>query len=401
MAMAEVVIVGGGIAAIEGLLRLRRLVVAQAKVTVIAPSEEFVVRPLAVLEPFSRGSMRRYPLIDLIAPTQARHVRDELVRVDSASGLVVTAGGQELPYDALLVASGAGQSNPYAHATLFTDRNGGEAFASIVADLQADRVRSLAFVIPNWPVWPLALYELALLTAHYARNVAAGVQVNIVTAEPHPLKAFGQAAGAAIGQLLTDTGIALHTGAIAAVPRPGHVVFGDHELTVDRIVTLPRVVGPAIAGLPAGPDWFLPIDCYCRVPDTEGRVFAAGDVTQSPIKHGGLGAQQADTAAEGIAHVLGMAPRPDPLAPIIRGSLFTGDKRLYLSARVEGALGWTSEVHEHPPWPLDSKIVAAELGPRLEALAVALDQRVIRDAAPKGDSVSHAVSSSAGHGRLK
>ncbi|MEO9117732.1 MAG: hypothetical protein ABI355_01265 [Solirubrobacteraceae bacterium] len=97
--------------------------------------------------------------------------------------------------------------------------------------------------------------------------------------------------------------------------------------------------------------------------------MAVGDVTQSPVKHGGLGAQQADTGAAGIAHLLGAAPRPDPLTPIIRATLFTGDKPLYLSARVDGPLGWSSEAHEHPPRPPDNKIAAAELGPRLEALA--------------------------------
>ena len=364
--MAEVVIVGGGVAAIEGLLRLHRLADGPVQITVVAPAEELVLRPLTVLEPFAAGSAQRYPLARLIAPTQARHVRDALDRVESDVGRIVTAGGQELHYDALLVASGAGQSNPYPHATLFSDRDQGKTFAAIVADLEAGRVQSLAFVIPNWPVWPLPIYELALLTAHHARRISASVELTIVTAEPRPLKAFGGAAGAAIQQLLVDGGINLHTGAIADVPRPGHVVFGDHELTADRIVTLPRLMGPGIAGLPAGLDWFVPIDDYCRVPGTGGRIFAAGDVTQSPIKHGGLATQQADTAAAGIAHLVGAAPRPAPLRPIIRGTLFTGDKPLYLSAHVDGALGWTSEVHEHPPWPLDSKIVAAELGPYLQ-----------------------------------
>jgi sulfide:quinone oxidoreductase len=364
--MAEVVIVGGGIAAIEGLLRLHRLAAAHAQITLVAPGEELVIRPLTVLEPFRPGSVRRYSLTQLIAPAQARHVRDQLARVEPDLGLIVTAAGLQLPYDALLLAPGAGQSNPYPHAALFTDRDDGATFAAIIADLQADRIHSLAFVIPNWPAWPLPIYELALLTAHRARRISTSVQLTIVTAEPRPLKAFGATAGAAVQQLLVDAGIELHTNAIAEVPRPGHLVFDDHELAADRVVTLPRVVGPGIAGLPAGPDWFVPIDDYCRVPGTGGRVFAAGDVTQSPIKHGGLAAQQADTAAAGIAHLLGAAPRPDPLAPIIRGTLLTGDKSLYLSARVDGALGWTAELHEHPPWGLDSKIVAAELGPYLE-----------------------------------
>jgi sulfide:quinone oxidoreductase len=155
----------------------------------------------------------------------------------------------------------------------------------------------------------------------------------------------------------------------AAVPGPGRLHLGDDELHADRIVTLPRIVGPAVPGLPAGTDWFTPIDDYCRVPGTQGRIFAAGDATDSPVKHGGLGAQQADTAAAGIAHLAGTAPRPDLLMPVIRSRLLTGDKPLYLVARVEGGLGWRSEVHEHPPWPQDHKVVAEELGPYLANLS--------------------------------
>ena len=369
MAVCNVVIAGAGIAGIEGLLRLRRLAGDRVQITVLSPVDEFVYRPLAVLEPFSRGSLRRYRLERLITPTGARHVRDRLVRVDPAFGLVLTHSGRELPYDALLVAVGAGQSNPYPHAALFTDRNGGETFTAIVGDLEAGRANSLAFVVPQGSVWPLPLYELALLTAHHARRSAIPVQLTFVTAEPRPLKVFGQAADDAIERLLDEANIALRTGVTAAVPGPGRLHLGDDELHADRIVTLPRIIGPAVPGLPAGTAWFTPIDDYCRVPGTDGRVFAAGDATDSPVKHGGLGAQQADTAAAGIAHLAGTAPRPGPLMPVIRSRLLTGDKPLYLVARVEGGLGWRSEVHEHPPWPLDHKVVAEELGPYLANLS--------------------------------
>jgi sulfide:quinone oxidoreductase len=369
MAVRNVVIAGAGIAGIEGLLRLRRLAGDRVQITVLSPVDEFVYRPLAVLEPFSGGSLRRYRLERLITPTGARHVRDRLVRVDPEFGLVLTHSGRELPYDALLVAVGAGQSNPYPHAALFTDRNGGETFTAILGDLEAGRANSLAFVVPQGSVWPLPLYELALLTAHHARRSAIPVQLTFVTAEPRPLKVFGQAADDAIERLLDEANVALRTGVTAAVPGPGRLYLGDDELHADRIVTLPRIVGPAVPGLPAGTDWFTPIDDYCCVPGTQGRIFAAGDATDSPVKHGGLGAQQADTAAAGIAHLAGTAPRPDLLMPVIRSRLLTGDKPLYLVARVEGGLGWRSEVHEHPPWPQDHKVVAEELGPYLANLS--------------------------------
>ena len=58
----RVVICGGGIAAVEGLLRLRRLVGDAVDVTLLAPNEELRYRPVAVQEPFSRPSAKRYPL---------------------------------------------------------------------------------------------------------------------------------------------------------------------------------------------------------------------------------------------------------------------------------------------------------------------------------------------------
>jgi sulfide:quinone oxidoreductase len=368
MAVCNVVIAGAGIAGIEALLRLRRLAGDRVRVTVLSPGNEFVYRPLAVLEPFSRGSLRRYRLERLIAPTGARHVRDRLVRVDPEFGLVLTRSGRELHYDALLVALGAGQSNPHPHAALFTDRNRGKTFTSIVGDLESGRANSLAFVVPEESVLALPLYELALLTAHHARRSAIRVQLTFVTAEPQPLKAFGRAAGDAIGRLFDEAGIALFADVAADVPGPGRLQLDDRELHADRIVTLPRVVGPAVAGLRADDARFTPIDEYCGVAGTEGRVFAAGDATDSLVKHGGLGAQQADTAAAGIAHLAGAAPRPDPLMPVMRSTLLTGDQTLYLVARAEDGLGWGSIVHEHPPWPLDDKVVAEELGPYLASL---------------------------------
>jgi sulfide:quinone oxidoreductase len=368
MAVCNVVIAGAGIAGIEALLRLRRLAGDRVRVTVLSPSDEFVYRPLAVLEPFSRGSLRRYRLERIITPTGARHVRDRLVRVDTEFGLVLTRSGRQLRYDALLVALGAGQSNPYPHAALFTDRNRGDTFTSIVGDLESGRANSLAFVVPEGSVWQLPLYELALLTAHHARRSAIPVQLTFVTAEPRALNAFGEAAHDAIKRLFDEADIALRADVTADVPGPGRLQLDDDELYPDRIVTLPRVIGPAVPGLPAGTARFTPIDEYCRVPGTEGRVFAAGDATDSPVKHGGLGAQQADTAAAGIAHLAGTAPPPGPLMTVIRGTLLTGDKPLYLVARVERGRGWSSKVHEHRPWPLDHKVVAEELGPYLDSM---------------------------------
>ena len=132
---------------------------------------------------------------------------------------------------------------------------------------------------------------------------------------------------------------------------------------------MPRIAGPDIRGLAgAGAHGFIPVDARCGVPGTGGRVFAAGDATAFPIKHGGIGAQQADTAAAAIAHVAGAAAEPPPFRPEIRAKLLTGRKPLYLRARLVDGEGFDSEVFESAPWPVDDKIVASELGPYIARL---------------------------------
>jgi sulfide:quinone oxidoreductase len=91
---------------------LQRLAGERVRITLLSPEDEFVYRPLAVLEPFTRGSIRRYRLAELIAHTGAEHIQDRLVSVDAGFRLVLTSGGRELHYDALLLALGAGQSTP-------------------------------------------------------------------------------------------------------------------------------------------------------------------------------------------------------------------------------------------------------------------------------------------------
>ncbi len=104
------------------------------------------------------------------------------------------------------------------------------------------------------------------------------------------------------------------------------------------------------------------------MPGAAGRVFAAGDATSFPIKHGGVGARQADAAAGAIARLAGAIAKSAPVWPQVRGKLLTGDKPLYLSARLVGHEGFDSEVTDTPPWPGDDKIVAEELGPYLAGL---------------------------------
>jgi sulfide:quinone oxidoreductase len=163
--------------------------------------------------------------------------------------------------------------------------------------------------------------------------------------------------------------VRVHADSTADVPASGRLLVkpAGIELAPERIVAMPRILGPGIRGLPAAKDGFVPIDDRCRVPGLGARVFAAGDAATYPIKHGGLGAQMADVAAAGIHALAGLADEPPPLRPVIRGVLYTGERPLYLTARLEDGTV-QSEVTSEQAWPADEKVVAEELGPFLRSL---------------------------------
>jgi hypothetical protein len=227
-------IAGGGVAAIEGLLRLRRLA-PDIDVTLLAPNEEFAFRALSVKEPFAMGTARRYPLEDIAASANAKWLRDGLSWIDTEARAVHTTAGETLPFDALLVAVGGEMVPAFTHARTYRDAEADDIFGGVVQDIEGGYSKSVAFLAPDGPAWPLPLYELALMTAERAEGMGASVELCVVTPEPAPLASFGGAAGEAVVELLDQAGVTVYASAQAQVPAARHLLVQPHgvELTPD------------------------------------------------------------------------------------------------------------------------------------------------------------------------
>ncbi len=331
---ARVVIAGGGVAAVEMLLALRALVGGRVDITVVSPERELLYRPVTVAEAFDRAQARSYGLSEIVADQGGGQViRDSLVEVDADGHAVVTGEGERIPFDWLLVATGAVSREPLPGALTFRGRVDVPALRLLLGELLAKGVRSVALVLPSERMWTLPIYELALMTAAYLREHGAEtVKVWLVTPEEEPLELFGPAAARAILPLLDARGIVLRTSSFPALLRGRALLLaGGGEVDVDKVVALPLLDGPSLAGLPHDKHGFIPVDAYGRVTGVDD-VFAAGDVTAFPLKQGGLAAQQADAAAETIAAELGIPIVPTPFRPVLRGLLMTGGAPLYLRA---------------------------------------------------------------------
>ncbi len=404
----RVVIAGGGVAALETVLALRALVGHRVAITVLAPESEFVYQPVSVAEAFGSGEARRFSLDDLLAEQHVNRVRDSLREVDAVNHVVTTGSDASVEYDRLVVATGAGSRNPVSGALAF----GGEAdvpnLRALLDELTDGIPRTVAFALPSERVWPLPLYELAIMTAvHLREHGAAGSHVVIVTPEEEPLQLFGPDAAAALHPMLAARDIELRPLSVPALVQDGTlVVAGGGRIAADRVVTLPLPEGPGLPGLPCDAAGFVPVDAHGRVKGVED-VFAAGDITTFPLKQGGLATQQADAVAETIAAGIGAAVIPQPFSPVLRGLLLTGGAPLYLRAEpqrlprsasvaieVKQARGHgeASSASGQALWWPPAKIAGRYLSPYLatarpSALASAtLADRVAAASAPVSDS---------------
>jgi sulfide:quinone oxidoreductase len=363
--LPRVVVVGGGVGALEGVLGLRAELGAQVDIDLVAPGPDFVYQPLAVAEPFGLGLARRLPLADFAKGRARLHV-DRLASVDVERRVVVLESGASLPYDALLVAVGARPQEWLQGALHFGGTSSSEDFGHLLSQLRDAVVRRIAFVAPPATSWTLALYELALLTAGYAADHhLTEVELTVVTPEDEPLEVFGPAASAAIEGLMADRGIALRTGRYAGdfewATLPLHPSGVVHT---DRLVSLPRLVGWRIPGLPADAEGFIPVDDHGAVLGAPG-VYAAGDGTAFPVKQGGLASQQADAATESIAALLGAPLSPAPFRPLLRGVVLTGLTPTYLRTSIDPRADEPSRVSARPLWWPPLKIAGRHLAPLL------------------------------------
>jgi sulfide:quinone oxidoreductase len=363
----RVIVVGGGVAALETAMALAHLAPDLTDVTLLAPNSEFVYRPMVVREPFAYAAASRYPLAPMVSDAGATLIEGELGWIDPAARTIHTKAGQPLEYDALVLALGATISNRYPHALTIDDRNLDETLHGLIQDIEGGFIHRLAFVAPGRMAWPLPLYELAMMTAGRAYDMQIKLQTTVITPEDSPLAIFGATASQGVVDLLDAADIETIGSAYVEVPSYDKVLIapGERQLDVDRVIALPELDGPILRGIPLGDNGFIRVDQHCRVPDVE-RIYAAGDATDFAIKMGGVGAQQADTAAESIAALAGASVTPARFDPTIHGMLLTGDQPRYLTAHITGGRGFSSQITDVPTWSPPAKIAAKYLAPYLD-----------------------------------
>ena len=364
----NVVVVGGGVAALEFVLALRKLAEERLGCTLVCPERDFAYRPASVAVPFEQAEVVRFSIDDIVATAGSNLRHAKVARVDPGEHIALLDDGTPLPYDELVIATGAMRIPALEGAITFRGEQDVPAIEQLLADIDGGRSRRIAFALPTGATWPLPLYELALLTsAHVAKRPSAGiVSLSFVTPEDEPLALFGGDASALVRRLFAQRGVRLFTGSHPASYNDDALILVPPAIvSADRVVAMPAARGRPIEGLPHDFEGFLAVDGHGRVAGVPD-VYGIGDITNHPIKQGGIAAQQADLVAQLLAHEAGAPVEAPPrYRPSLKGLLLTGEEPQYLESSPTGGHGSPAAASTDPLWWPGGKIAARYLGAQL------------------------------------
>ncbi len=351
----RLLVAGAGVAGLEAVVALHALAPGRIETTLVDPGETFHMRALDTGEYFGVHRARRYPLAEIAWDLGAELVSEPLDRVDHPVRTAVVRSGRRIRYDALLLAVGARPYPALAHGVVF-DPAGGDDTLTAFARRPAGHT---AVVVPPGVEWTLPAYELALML-----STQPGATVTLVTAEHTPLAAFGEAGARTARDELATAGVALVTATSAVASSPTRLTSdGGYRLDVDRIVHLPRLVGPGIPGVPCDATGFILADRDGAIAGMDG-AYAAGDGTAGTVKQGGLAARQGEAAALAIAARAGVELDRDLEPETLRSVLWTPRGPRHLRAALPPA-DTAPEVSHRPLWWPPTKVASAWLMPWL------------------------------------
>ncbi|HZE07020.1 MAG TPA: FAD/NAD(P)-binding oxidoreductase [Solirubrobacteraceae bacterium] len=320
----RIVILGGGTGGTLTANRLRRQLGDAAHITVIDRDDRHVYQPGLLFIPFGLTEPEdivRSRAAQLHAGIKFR--LGEVERVQTASDRVLLTDGEEIPYDVLVIASGAellpgeteGLTGPGWNENMFTfyTLEGAVGLREALRDLRRGRLVVNMIDLPiKCPVAPL---EFSFLADWYLRQRGVRDDVELVCATPLDAAFTQPVAARRIGSLMSDKGITLVTEfATGQVDGDGGqlISWDDRTLDFSLLVSIPLHGGAAYVSRSPGLGdelGFVEADRRTLQSKAAPNVFAIGDATDAPTsKAGSVTHFEGETLVANVCHFLAGEP---------------------------------------------------------------------------------------------
>ena len=316
----RIVILGGGTGGTLLANRLQRLYGEAASITVVDRDDAHVYQPGLLFVPFGLAQPQ-----EIVRPRHAQF-RDgvdfriaEVEHVDIAASRVHLLDGAAIPYDVLVIATGAslqpreteGLSGPAWGETIHTfySLDGASALRRALEGFDGGR---LVVDVIDMPIkCPVAPLEFCFLADWWLRERGLREEVELTFVTPLDGAFTKPVASARLGALLSEKDIQVEsefaTGRVDAAGQRLHS-WDEREIPYDLLVAIPAHGGAEYIGRsPALGDalGFIPADRHTLQSKAAANIFAIGDAADVPTaKAGSVTHFEGDTVAENVRRFL-------------------------------------------------------------------------------------------------
>jgi sulfide:quinone oxidoreductase len=314
----RVVVLGTGVAALEAAFLLHARLHGRGDVQLVSERDDFVFRPNLVYLPFGAEPAASRLSMDMVLATGGIGLQvGQVEGVDAEVGRVHLADGEQLPYEHLLIATGATcrpQEVPglQEHAVSVWDSAGmlalRERFMHLRGLAREGTRQRVLFVVPQQNQHSPALYELALMLDTWLRRESARehVRIGFVTHEASFAEACGPRMHGVIEREFAERRIDAHTAERLVEVHPHQAsLSGGRGERFDLLVTIPPHA-PSVRydGLPVDERGFLRVASGTRQVAGHPELYAPGNAGDFPLKDTFLALLQADAVADHVAAVV-------------------------------------------------------------------------------------------------
>jgi sulfide:quinone oxidoreductase len=326
----RVVVLGSGVAGLETAFLLHTRLHGRVDLQLVSESDDFVFRPnLVYVALGADASASRIYLDGARWNDEITFERGRVDGVDTDVGRVHLDRGRDLPYEHLVIATGAicrPQAIPglqeqavsiWDSAGMITLR---ERFEHVRGKAREGARQRVLFVVPRGNRCSLPLYEVALMLDRWLRRQSARdhVDIGFVTHEASFVEACGPRMHEIVDREFDERGIEGKTGERLIEVGAHEASFADGRIErCDLLVTIPPHA-PSVRydGLPVDERGFLRVHSATRQVLGHPELYAPGDAADFPLKDAFLALLQADAAAEHVAAVVTGSQFTRPFDPV-------------------------------------------------------------------------------------
>lgn len=317
--MKNLVILGAGTAGTMMANKLARRLDDEWGITVVDRDDVHVYQPGLLFLPFGQYEER-----DILKPRSLFFPSDVQLNLSGVTAIetdakrVVLGDGTELPYDVLIVATGArlvpdeteGLTGPGWHESAF-DFYTLEGAMKLRQALDGFSGGKLIVHFADMPIkCPVAPLEFLFLADAYFTEKGMRERVDITYATPLDAAFTKPKAAEAFGGIMDERNITLETSfAVEAVDGESKTLrgYGDRALPYDLLVTVPLHAGDAaIRSSDLGDELgFVRTDKHTLQTAAHPEIFALGDATNLPAsKAGSVAHFQAEVLVENVVRFI-------------------------------------------------------------------------------------------------